>query len=610
MQRLLLLLVIGSLAGAAWLIAGGLPASNKADEGLVVHVFVADRAGKPVAPAQIIQAYDQKRTLTDGDGYVRLTHVTLRADEEPSGEALSVALKPLTRFHAPRRGFAPTVRKRDDGSWEVRYTLHAHGILRVHVESVALGKSKAFLEPDLPLQRWEPVGGHQVVRPGSVVDFRIYEDWTKVPLSFEGEPGPDGVPTVATQRLLIDAPSPGHTAQVRIIPEPVDPIAGVVRASKGPTPPTLRGRIVVRKVAEDGSKIEISETPIDDEGGFVVRDAGTGTYELEARLDAFSGATTVTAKGGDYVDLDLQDEALWLVIKHAKLDLQGRKIRWMALPPAGQASLAAKELRVLLASETETLLSIQHQTPFSATDSRYRVALYVPGSAKALPLRGQAEFGIPPSGMPTGQLALVDVPHATVIVRMDPATWGPATSARVAIGTRTATLVKGAKESVTLEHVAIDSDLHDEEVLPNSLVVTWNDAGAAPFVRALVLADGGRTELTVRRVEGGELTLDDAGLGLLRRAPDALFLDLIREDGSAVQQGEPEAVARVRLVRSDARLLWRAKAPLQPGRYRGRLRPKWPTALSKREAGKILMAFRHTFEIRAGETTTLKPRPR
>ncbi len=606
MQRILLLLVIGSLAAAAWFIAHQ---EETPDEGLVVHIYLQDRAGKAVSLAQVIEIYGEKRTRVDSNGYARITGVTLRAGEEPSAEALKYAFKPLAHYHAVRRGFEPTITQREDGAWDVHYALHPHGILRVHVESVALGKCKAYLERDMPLQRWEPVGGHAVVRTGSVVDFRIFEGWDdKLPVRLEGKAGPDGVPTVATQRLLIDPPSPGHTSQLRIVPEPVDPIAGVLVFTGEPTPPTLRGTLVVRRLAADGSPVEIGRIPIEDDGSFVVRDAGTAEYTLEAWPYAFDGPTTVHTKGGEYVELALETEAHWLVIKHPKLDLQGRAPRWWAQAPLRPGSFqpAPMALTVLVLGETETLLSIQHQMPFDAEDDYYRIALDVAGSAKAPPLRGTAEFGIPASGLPTGELTLEDVPHATVVVRMDPATWGPSTSARVEVDGQVATLVKGAKDEATFRHVACKPSVGRPEGAETTLAVEWNGKAGVPLQRVLLLDGGAREEIEVRRVEGGFLQYEGTGPGRQPNRGEDIFALLRRADGDVLSSGPPKQKVRIiRLVRKDSRLRWEAEAPLAPGHYDVRVVTKfqsWGYEAWTGDSGDLTFSA----EIRAGETTTVK----
>lgn len=637
MARPVILLLVAALAAAAWWIAASAgPGGARApadDQGLVVHVFVADREGKPITPAQVIQVYDEARAQVDDRGYVRLTDVTLRADEQPSAEAFTFALKPLARHHALRRGFAPTATQRDDGSWEVRYALHAHGILRVHVEAVDLGPSKAFLERDEPLQRWEPVGGHAVVRPGSVVDFRIYEGWDapghdgRVPVRLVGEPGSDGVIGVATQRVLVDAPSPGHTAQLKLVPEPVDPIAGLVRVKEGPPPPTLRGRMLVRQIEEDGSRIELGEIPIDDAGEFVFRDAGAGRYELVAGLDFAPGLITTTCEGGDYLELETPGRARWVTLEHAGFDTRGTQAEAFVAPAEAwtEAYPFAPTIHdVLLDAWKATRLAqvgVAWEGPSTvgtpAMPPGWRWPAIVHGDGRTLvPLPGPGAWSVTLHGDGTHEraplraatvvslgddaseaqatLALEDAPHVPVVVRVSPDDWGEARSVTLQLGSRKRTVVRGGRMETTFAHVATA-----DAFLPQRLQAVWDDDAIAPWYALPT-----DTPLEARARQGGRFALRLLGEHAAGLTP-ALVADV-----TGLGPGAPA----VRLRRHGVEPIWVSTRALPPGSYRfgglgveaERAGPAGRRPLTLRYGlaeggGRAWLAL----DIEAGKTTTL-----
>ncbi|MDF1699792.1 MAG: hypothetical protein P1V36_01340 [Planctomycetota bacterium] len=597
MQRVLMLLIVAALAGAAWWIAAGAgPGSGDdeaTDEGLVVHVHVLDRAGQPVTPAQVVQVYDQTRAKVDAAGHARLTNVSLRADEAPSAEAFALALKPLARHHAQRRGYPPAVSQRADGSWDVRYALHAHGILRIHVEAVNLGTSKAFLERDEPLQRWEPVGGHAVVRPGSVVDFRIFEGWDapgddgKLAVRLAGEPDAEGIVGVATQRILVDAPSPGHTAQLKLVPEPVDPIAGVVRVAQGEQPPTLRGRMLVRQIQDDGSKLDLGEIPIDDEGSFVFRDAGTGRYELVAGLDFVPGLITTNAQGGDYLELETPGRARWVVLEHEGFDTRGTDARFFVTPTEAwsEAYPFATTIHDLTLDSWKARMYGQigvdwqgpssvgrpamppgwHEPPAIPGDGRTLIALPGPGDWR-LEARGEGTSRRPPLHATTTvtladdaselvhPVLLADAPHAPLTVHVDPKDWGDARSVTVRVGSRKRTVVRGGRMEATLTHVPTEDGF-----LPRRVRADWDDDRMAPwFAAAARTDDGALVALTARARRGGRLAIRLLG----PRAAGMTFTLVASLTG-----GEPGMPA-ARLTRRGVAPVWVSDAALAPGDYK------------------------------------------
>ena len=143
------------------------------------------------------------------------------------------------------------MKTRADGTFEVQFRLRPCGLLRVRVAPTQLGACKAFLAEENRAERWMRVGAHEVVRPGSVVDFRVFPGARRLTLRIEGEPDAQGRVAVATRHLVVEAPSPGSVRQVTIEPEPARPILGRVLAGDGPAPPTLAGTVVLNEVVGD-----------------------------------------------------------------------------------------------------------------------------------------------------------------------------------------------------------------------------------------------------------------------------------------------------------------------------------------------------------------------
>ncbi len=637
MQRLIALLAVAALAAVAWWIAASVSsgpdqdtpsAETGGDEpGLTVHVYVADRDGTPVTPAQVAQVYREARTPVDASGYARLEGVLLRADEAPSAEAFAVALKPLARHHALRRGFAPTATKRADGSWEVRYALHAYGILRVHVEAVDLGTCKAFLERDEPLRRWEPVGGHAVVRPGSVVDFRIYEGWDaagfdgKVPVRLEGEADSDGIVAVATQRVLVDAPSPGHTAQLTLVPEPVDPILGVVRVKEGPPPPTLRGTVLVHQVEDDGSKTYVGTVPIDDEGSFTIRDAGARAYEIVAGLDFAPGLITTKTKGGDYLELVTPGRARWVELTGA-----GPGVHRPMVAPAPRGATPAPEtleptvrdlrLRAWFAAhahawmEEDTAFPLSWRHPASqAKDGKVLVALPGAGSYQVILTREATETQgagiaiLDPVVLEDGAsrteaaVAWTELPHGTLVVDVDPAGWRDARSVVLEVAGRKRTIVRGGTMKATFAHVpTIDGKAW--------VTATWDDPSLTEVTTKVTIAQRG--SVRVRAQHGGTLAVRVTGPGAATLTAQ-LDIELVSTEGEARRE-------TLSLVRRSAQPVWEAAHAVPPGTYtwnvglatvfEGDGIAPWSSRLTMLPEGTATGTPRQAV-VRAGETTTL-----
>ena len=647
MQRLTALLAVVALAGTAWWIASTVASGPSgdtptADEGLVVHVHVLDRAGKPVSPAQIVRVYDESRETVDGNGYARLTNVTLRADEEPSADAFTYAFKVLTRGHALRRGFTPEVTERDDGSWDVRYALHAHGTLRVHVEPVNLGTCKAFLERDEPLRRWEPVGGHAVVRPGSVVDFRIYEGWDapghdgKIAVRLQGEAGADGVIAIATQRVLVDAPSPGHTAQLKLVPEPVDPIAGVVRVKEGPLPPTLRGAVLVHRVQDDGSRVYMGSVPIDDEGSFVIRDAGTETYELIAGLDFAPGVIEAKAKGGDYLELETVGRARWAVLEHPGFDATASRLhvgiepqggsktylpsvlshdmqRWQieAIRQFGPRQRDGAESAEETAAISPRVMTGKERTIISLADGgAWKVSLGSEATFTRPAYEGVIELTLPPaSSETTTTVEMKAVDHESVTVRVEPEGWQGARSATVTIDHLHRTVVKGGKPEVTFPFVRsphrTSMPSGEARVIKTSVVVTWDDPAIAPQTVELEPLDAGeaRPVVVARARPGSHVHLRATG----PRAPYATArLLLVLQSPDKTDERPPPSIE---LRRRGIEPIWESVSAVPPGSYQASVSALANVVEAEREGG-----FWGSFggivrvvplELRAGETTTV-----
>ena len=158
-----------------------------------MHVRVVDGDGAPVKEAQVERVFENKRLRVDAEGRARLTHVVLRELDAPSPRSLARAIRVHAPSHALRRPADARILRRDDGAWDMRLTLTAHGILRLYVEETHLGSCKAYPETEDGWERtWEPIEGRQVARYGQPASYRIYDDPRELVIRIEGEPDRDG----------------------------------------------------------------------------------------------------------------------------------------------------------------------------------------------------------------------------------------------------------------------------------------------------------------------------------------------------------------------------------------------------------------------------------
>jgi hypothetical protein len=481
-RRLGITLLALALAVAAWWIMRWANRSGSATQGLVVHVQLLDRDGAPVTPAQVLRVFDGGRSLVDAHGRVRLAHVVLRAADRPSPEAFAVALEPLARYHATRRGDRPEATRRPDGSWDVRYRLHRCGLLRLTLRPTILGACRAFPEPDPPLQRWEPVGGKAVVRPGATVDFRVFGGWKQVPVRIQGEADAHGVVAVASRIYFLDVPSPGSVLQKTLTPEPAQPIHGQVALPAGPAPPTLAGTLTVTQIGDDGRRAPLLEVPVAEDGSFLIPTTGLGRYELSASLQFAPEAGVAATRGGESVTVPLPKPAVWCVLRHPGCDLAKR--RWSARltpVPAQDARPSTPTVRPG-AQQSEVVL------PRPGT---WRLELDVAGTRTHPPLAADMRIVAPAAGPHPAEAKLAEVPSGTLVVKTPPGAWSDEVrSARLSVDGRVYTLVRHSLESLEVAHVrAGEQDVE----------LAWSDDGETVAHAHVRVEAGGRTQVTLGR---------------------------------------------------------------------------------------------------------------
>lgn len=470
-RRILYTLLLAALGGAAfWLARPPAPA----DEGLVVHVYVTDAGGTPLKNAQAERLFDPGWKVVDEDGYRKLARLRLKADaSEPSAAAIREAVRVRAPFYTLRRGFEPAIEAREDGSWEARYALHHHGVLRVHVQGTHLGPAKAYLEADHD-DRWEAMDQGNVARPGSPAAFRIYPGMEHVVVRLEGEPDKDGIIAVATRRAFVPAPNAGHILEKHLVPDEVKPIIGTVVPPPGPRPPSLAGTLHVTELAPGGRRIEHEPTAIDDEGFFAVRRVGAGRYELRAAPDFLGPPEPVTVEGGGEVDVDGASPRPWVVLDLEGLDAAdwaGPFVLNDAATPAPGVIRAPRSVTVAL--------------PGAGT---WRVWTEGPGTDGSPPRRLQAVVQARAEGEHEARPEVAALPHGRLLVKTTRESWTRAKGATVTVGRRHRTLLPRLAEEASFEHVRAGR---------TRVRIEWSDRDVAEA--EVDVPDGGTAEVTFSR---------------------------------------------------------------------------------------------------------------
>ncbi len=472
-RRLLYTLVIAGLGAAAFFLA---QPQEPEDLGLVVHVHVRDAADKPLKNAQAERLFDPGWRVVNGDGYRRLTHVRLKADQEkPTAEAVAEAVRVRAPFYTLRRGFEPQVTQRADGAWDARYTLHHHGVLRVHVQGTHLGPVKAYLEPDAK-KRWEAMDQGNVARPGAPAAFRIYPGMEEVVVRMIGEPDKDGVIAVATRRHSIKPPGTGHIVEKHLVPDAVTPIVVNVLCDE-PRPPTLAGIVTVTELAPGGRRIAHGPASIDDEGMCVVRGVGAGRYELRALPHFLHPSKPVVVDGGASADVRCRPRP-WAVLEHPDVDL--REFASVVAVRAKDGGSKRRPRGWLPGLATSRI-------PLPDTGS-WNVRIALPGSDATPPVLLAADVVAEAAGPHERPLVGTTEPHGTLTVRTAPEAWTRARGATVTLGRRTKTLLKGLAQEATFKHVRAGTV---------RVRLEWNDAEAAIRGAEIEVKDGETAEVTL-----------------------------------------------------------------------------------------------------------------
>jgi len=425
-----------------------------------------------VPSAQIERVFENKRQRVAEGGLTELTHVVLRELDKPSPEALARALRVHAPFHALRRGDEPEVTRQPDGTWDLRWRLTHHGLLRLYVEETHLGACKAFAEgAEKPGGTWEAIGGIQVARPGSPASYRVFDASEPIVVRIEGEADVDGAIGVATRKLLVEPPPPGHVEERVLTPEVVAPILGQVVVGEGPTPPSLGGQVRLSELRDDGSRLPLALIDVPKDGRFLARRTGAGRYELVFDLFFFPGTTTLTVVGGGSFELTPSRPAAWARLETGALEMASRQVDVRVAPAERPDDL---QPAAMLAGEQESAVALPGP-------GRWLVTIDLEGTNTLPPLRATASAelttGEPPLLVPTA----APVPHGTLIVTAGKNAFGHARGAVVRVDRRTATLIPGLSETARFENVAAG---------PHRASIEWDEHGRARDERDVVVTAG------------------------------------------------------------------------------------------------------------------------
>lgn len=468
-------LCVAALGVAAWLIVrpGETP-----DEGLVVHVHVVDDEGRPLAGAQVQPVYVPGWREVDDSGWRRMNHVVLRAEEEPSPQALRAAVQVRARYYTLRRGTEAEVSRRPDGTWEMRFTLSHHGVFRLTVAESHLGNVKAFLEPDEPEGRWEAMDRGNVARPDAPATYRIYPGMKRLVVRLVGEPGEMGVVMAATRRYAFAAPAPGFIFERTVTASEVKPILGTVEAAAdGPRPPSLAGRVAITGIQGDGTHMDYGEVPVDHSGSFLIRTVGAGDYELTATCAYLGELAPQLVRGGDAVTLRAAQTNPWLEVIHEGLDdslLSGASFSFGPERVPGPKPRLRKSGRTTL------------PRPAGVPDTCLLV-IDVPGTDTDKPLRGEGEVSFATPGRNEARIAMQPVPAGSVLVKISREALAAAGGATVQLGAgRETTLIAKLAEEARFGNVAVGE---------TQVTVSWNEEGRAPEIRTVTVQADKETTL-------------------------------------------------------------------------------------------------------------------
>lgn len=583
-HRLLITLLVAALGAAAWWIAR--PATSP-DEGLVAHVYVTDRAGRALENAQVQRTFAPGWEVVTRGGYKRLARVPLREGEAPSAGAIATAVQVRARYYALRRGWEPEVRRRADGAWEVRFALHHHGVLRLHVRDTHLGEAKAFPEPDEPLRRWEAMDAGNVARPGRPAAYRVYPGLEQVVVRLLGEPDMHGATGIATRRFFFDPPSAGHIVEKTVVPDAVVPIVGSVAAPEGPPPPTLGGEVRITELAMGGRRIEHDPVPVEPDGRFVVRTVGAGRYELEPSCTFLAPIEKRIVEAGDVVEFEAPGLRPWLEFHHRPLDVTAPHVLFF-VTGTEDASTPSRPFpgNLDLLPDGAELTRVPLPKPGWCC---YVVSTH--GTSEERPLAKLSEvLEVTQVGPTAIRLDLQEAPHGTLLVRVEPEALERSGSATVRVG-------DGIREATLLPRIAQEARFENMPVGGGRAFLTWEDGEGLVEEESFSIEAGKTTTLSLPYRRGGHLRLHAANP---EAATDARERVLYCPDriGTA-------AFAR-RCVRHGAAPEWAAESPLPPGDYRAYLVVGPLPAWSGRPALRAVHEADVEFEIEPGETTVVE----
>jgi hypothetical protein len=581
-NRLLLLVLAVVLAGVVgWILGRG--GDGAPLPGLTVDVEVVDPLGVPVPKAQAQPRYRPGWRPVDAAGRVRLEGVVLRADDTPSPDAIAAALDVRSPAHAARR--PPQVEQGADGSWRARYVLDAFGTIRLRILDTTLEDVKAWIVPDPTRGGIESTSGVAVARPGQPAAWRVFGGVEAVEVRIEGAMG------VAARSVLLDAPSAGFVREFGLEAEPSRPIRGHV-APAGGSPdgedvalPSLRGRMDVTELTDDGREVAHPPVWVRDDGSFEVTYAGEGRYVLTPVL-YYASVAPQRVRGGDLVSF-----------------AEVRARPWLVLPPGDltDASLPTPRMRLRRVTE-DGEEPVRSWSLFSADEGwmlsvpgpgRYRVVATRMGTAEAVPAAGAAEVEVTGPGPHPVALELEGQLCGDVRVRVETATdEGGADVDLEADGDRHATVLFAFGREALIPKVREG---------PFTVRVVFSDRTLAVVFLADELQAGTYRGVVAQGVVGGDVVLEGRGAGVVDDTRSRRFA---WQGGDSPYRG---AAGDVVLVREAGTTRWRSTHRLAPGRYRGTLAPLPFTDAQRQPVGPPPEREGRDVElvVTAGETTVV-----
>jgi hypothetical protein len=530
-----------------------------------VRVRVVDLAGAPIANAQVRTRYGGDWVRTDASGVAVLENPVVNRGIEDPAAALADALEARGSYHAMRHGRRAEVARAADGAREATLRLEHCGLLRLALAMTAYAEARLTVDPDPARERWRLLEGRDVVRVGEAATWAVFAGAERLWVTIEGPQG------IAQHRVEVAAPGPGFLLEKTLFPGPARPIRGFLTpdAVAGTAAATLAGVLEVEEVLEGGARIPRAPVRIEEDGWFRVEYAGEGKFVLRPRCAFADAPEAVTVRGGDAEVRIAVTPRPWIEVGPAEL---ARLAPAVALFPVGRGEDALPEAGVF-ATERGLRVAVPR-----GGDHVLSVALR--GTDAAPPRAGEARVMVPAAGPVAATVALAELPHGRVEVRLAGVPGGGG-EVRL-LPDRARTVLAAAQEKpVAFANVPVGRAF---------LAVHWRDAGAARLFAVAEVAAGRTATVDLAPARGGRVEWDATGTAV-EDEPRAWAL---RIPAGTTPYGAGEGTLALTRRWADGVLTLATDGALLPGPYRAEIRSTAPGAAP---------AIPVEFEVRAGETT-------